>query len=434
MARNRMVDDLDVDELETHLVAQIADLAAAGLSDEEAFLVAIKRMGAIDEISRQFALEHSNRLWKQLVLAGERDPEKEPSGLIEAIIFAAMAAVAIHLPRLFLLFDEGASDVLFFRNAPLFALPFLAWYFARRHHLTRLQGILVSSPFVVAVLTVNIYPWAEDSFTEILAALHLPVALWFVVAYAYTGGQWRSHERRMDFVRFTGEWFIYYVLIALGGGVLIALTILILEPMSAGFAEVLVQWVLISGAAGAVIVAAWLVEAKKSVVENMAPVLAKVFTPLFAVMLAGSAIVYAASGLGGDFNRDLLAVFDALLVVVLGLVLYGMSAREPADTPGLFDRIQLVAVASALVLDVMVLGAMISRISDLGFTPNRVAAIGLNLLLLVNLAWAARLSVRVLRAHTTYRALEVWQMAYLPVFGLWAGAMVLVLPLVFAFG
>ena len=25
----------------------------------------------------------------------------------------------------------------------------------------------------------------------------------------------------MDFVRFTGEWFIYYVLIALGGGVLI---------------------------------------------------------------------------------------------------------------------------------------------------------------------------------------------------------------------
>ena len=56
--------------------------------------------------------------------------------------------------------------------------------------------------------------------TELLVALHLPVVLWFAVAYPYMGGTLRSHERRMDFVRFTGEWFIYYVLIALGGGVL----------------------------------------------------------------------------------------------------------------------------------------------------------------------------------------------------------------------
>ena len=72
---------------------------------------------------------------------------------------------------------------------------------------------------------VNLYPWSGDSDTEVfgtssdteaLVILCLPVALWFVVAYPYMGGAVRSHERRMDFVRFTGEWFIYYVLIALG--------------------------------------------------------------------------------------------------------------------------------------------------------------------------------------------------------------------------
>ena len=125
-----------------------------------------------------------------------------------------------------------------------------------------------------------------------------------------------------------------------------------------------------SGAAGAVIVAAWLVEAKQSVVENMAPVLTMLFTPLFAVMLTVAAITYAVSGVGGAFDRELLGVFDALLVVVLGLVLYAMSAREPSQPPGLMDRIQLVAVVSALVLDVMVLGAMVARIGDLGFTPE----------------------------------------------------------------
>ena len=137
------------------------------------------------------------------------------------------------------------------------------------------------------------------------------------------------------------------------------------------------------------IVAAWLVESKQRVVENMAPVLTMLFTPLFAVMLAGAAVVYAVTGLGDAFDRDLLSVFDALLLVVLALVLYGMSARDPSTSPNWMDGIQLVAVVSALVLDVMVLGSMIARIGDLGFTPNRTAALGLNLVLLVNLAGAA---------------------------------------------
>jgi hypothetical protein len=236
----------------------------------------------------------------------------------------------------------------------------------------------------------------------------------------------------MDFVRFTGEWFIYYVLIALGGGVLMGLTAGILEPTGVDV-ERIAEWVLPSGAAGAVIVAAWLVESKQRVIENMAPVLTMLFTPLFAVMLAAAAVVYAATGLGDAFDRDLVSVFDALLVVVLALVLYGMSARDPAESPGWMDGIQLVAVAGALLLDLMVLGTMIARIGDLGFTPNRTAAVGLNLVLLVNLAGAAWLSARFLTRRTRLHRLERWQTSYLPAFALWAAAVVVVLPLLFGF-
>jgi hypothetical protein len=165
----------------------------------------------------------------------------------------------------------------------------------------------------------------------------------------------------------------------------------------------------------------------------MAPVLGMIFTPLFAVMLAAAAVTYAATGLGDAFDRDLVSVFDALLVVVLALVLYGMSAREPSALPNWMDRIQLVAVVSALVLDVMVLGTMIARIGDLGFTPNRTAALGLNLVLLVNLAGAAWLSLRFLTGRSRLHRLERWQTSYLPVFAAWAAAVVVVLPLVFTF-
>jgi hypothetical protein len=169
------------------------------------------------------------------------------------------------------------------------------------------------------------------------------------------------------------------------------------------------------------------------VVENMAPVLTMLFTPLFAVMLTVAAATYAVSGVAGEFDRELLGVFDALMVVVLGLVLYALSAREPAGRAGLMDRVQLLAVVSALVLDVMVLGAMVARIGDLGFTPNRVAALGLNLVLLVNLAGTAWFSMRFLTGRIAFHRLERWQTSYLPVFALWTVTVVAVLPPLFAF-
>jgi hypothetical protein len=430
VARAPAVNGHDVDELEDHLRHELAELTAAGLTPDEGFLIAVKRMGDLDALSREFAREHSGRLWKQL-LATDDESARAASGWLEAFAFAAAAAVAIQVARLAAGFPDD-EPTWFARNLGLVVLPFLAAYFARGRQLDVRGWMLTAAPFVLAALVVNLYPYAADSDTETLVALHLPVVLWFAIAYPYMGGTIRSHERRMDFVRFTGEWFIYYVLIALGGGVLMGLTAGILEPTGVDVDRV-AQWILPSGAAGAVVVAAWLVESKQRVVENMAPVLTMLFTPMFAVMLACAAVVYAVTGLGGAFDRELLGVLDALLVVVLGLVLYGMSAREPSSSPGWMDRIQLVAVVGALVLDMMVLGAMIARIGDLGFTPNRTAVLGLNLVLLVNLAWAAWLSGQFLTGRTRFHRLERWQTTYLPVFALWAATVVVVLPPLFGF-
>ena len=432
VAQAQGVNGRDVDELEAHLRDQIVELDAAGLTADEAFLVGVKRMGDLDTLSREFAREHRGRLWKQLVLRGEDEPARPSSGWFEALVFALAAGVAIQVARLAAQFpDEEPAWLL--RNISLFVLPFLAGYFDRRRQLDARRWLLTAAPFVLVALVVNLYPYRAGSATELLVALHLPVVLWFAVAYPYMGAMIRSHERRMDYVRFTGEWVIYYVLIALGGGVLVLLTALILEPVGTDLPERVVEWVLPSGAAAAVIVAAWLVEAKQRVVENMAPVLTMLFTPLFAVMLTVAAATYAVSGVAGAFDRELLTVFDALLVVVLGLVLYAMTAREPSRPAELMDRVQLLAVASALVLDAMVLGAMVARIGDLGLTPNRAAALGLNLVLLVNLARAAWLSMRFLTGRIAFHRLERWQTAYLPIFALWAATVVAVLPPLFAF-
>ncbi len=64
---------------------------------------------------------------------------------------------------------------------------------------------------------------------------------------------------------------------------------------------------------GAVIVGSWLVEAKQSVIENMAPVLTRLFTPLFTVVLLVFLATMAWTGSPIDVEREVLIAFDLLL-------------------------------------------------------------------------------------------------------------------------
>jgi hypothetical protein len=193
------------------------------------------------------------------------------------------------------------------------------------------------------------------------------------------------------------------------------------------------SWIVPCGIAGATLVATWLVEAKQSVIENMAPVLTRIFAPLFGLLLLVFIVTMAWTGRDIDVAREVLIAFDLLLVVVIALLLYSISARDFLAPPGLFDWIQLTLVGTALVVDVLALWAIASRISEFGFTPNRVAALGENVVLLVNLAGSAILYARFLRGALAFSRLCDWQTTYLYVIAAWAAVVAFLFPLVFRF-
>lgn len=435
LRRRQAVHSADVEELEDHLRSQIDALLKAGLDEEEAFFVAVKRMGGQDALAREFAIEYSERLWKQLVASpgSVASPPAERRDAAAAVGLAIAAAVAVKVPELFgLRFLEPLADTGFYmRNLGLFVLPFLAVFFALKRGLPRSGWLWLAVTFAVGGLAANLWPFIEDSHTEALTAIHLPIALWLMLCYAYTGGRWRRPEQRMNYVRFSGEWFIYYTLIALGGGALMGLTNFIFEAIGLDAERALVGWVMPCGAMGAVIIGAWLVEHKQSVIENMAPVLTWIFTPLFTALLLVFVAAMIWTGHPISVERDVLIGFDLLLVVVLGLLLYAISARDPQAPPGRFDILQLVLVACALIVDVLALWAMAARISEFGFSPNRTAALGLNLLLLVNLAWSAVLYARFIGRRVPFTRLERWQTAYLPAFAVWAWFVTALFPVIF---
>lgn len=435
LRRRQAIQPVDIAELEDHLREQVAMLEDKGLSTDEAFLVAVKRMGNLDALSREFAREHSGRLWKQLVVAPSESEASRRAPRLEAVVALALAigaALLFKLPALFG-FDVERDWMLYARNIAFFVLPLLAAFFAWKRGLGVGMRVVLGAAFVVAGVFANIYPAGVPGHTFRLSVFHLPIALWFVIGLAYAGKRWREVAGRMDFIRFSGELFIYYALIALGGGVLMGL-------MGATFAAIGIKvdhfyghWLVPCGALGAIIVASWLVEAKQSVIENMAPVLTTLFSPLFtAVLLAFlGAVIWTGRGL--DIDRNMLVAFDLLLAMVLGLLLYSISARDPRLPAGPFDVLQVVLVASALLVDAFALGAIATRINEFGFTPNRVAALGENVILLGNLAWSAVLYVRFLRGRASFADLERWQTDYIPVYAAWAAVVVIVFPPLFRY-
>ena len=444
LQRRRTIEPVDVEELEDHLRSEISELGAAGLSDDESFLIAIKRIGGVNELSREFARERSSRLWKQLVLAGDTVRERSSfaySELITMAAFAVTAALAFKAPALFgvdpfretLPGTNAGAESFYMRNASLLVLPFLIGFLAWKRELPVRVIVGLGAVFAAAAILVNAFPFDRGGHTEVLAAIHLPIALWLVAGVAYLGGAWQSDAPRMDFVRFTGEWFIYYTLIALGGGVLTGLTLGVFQAIQIDLEPIVTGWVLPCGAVGAVVVVAWLVEAKQSVIENMAPVLTSVFTPLFAVMLVAAVVSMVVTGNVIDAERDVLILLDLLLVLVLGLVLYSFSARDSDARPNLMDGVQLVLVVSALLIDVLALVAILSRITEFGFTPNRTAGLGLNVVLLANLLWSAWLLLAFLRGRRPFTDLERWQTTYIPVYLIWTAIVVVVFPPLFSF-
>ncbi|MFC9894284.1 hypothetical protein ACFVMC_11375 [Nocardia sp. NPDC127579] len=418
--------------LDARLRSGIEELTATGLRPDESFLVALKRLAAEDGRAHEFARTHSARLWRELVLSDRAERTGDRRALLTMLVCAVAAAIAIKLPAL-LGADLDDHGEFYLRNLALFTLAPLALYFGLRRAVSVTTGLVLTALFLLGAVAANVYALDTDSQSLALTAIHLPVALWLVAGVAYAGGDWRSHERRMDFIRFTGGWVVYLVLIYLGGGVLTAITAGTFDAIGIEVETFVGEWLAPCGAVAAIVVAAWLVETRQGVIETIAPMLTRIFTPLFTVVLLALLAGFGLSSTGVEVDRDVLILFDLLLVVILGLLLYSISAVDRPERPTLFDRLQLALVVSALLVDVLVLATLTLRITEYGSSPNKVAALGENLILLTNLAWSAWLLFGFLRGRMPFARLERWQSGYLVVYAAWAWIVILAFPPLFGF-
>jgi hypothetical protein len=325
------------------------------------------------------------------------------------------------------------ADHFFMRNIGLVGFPMLLVYFLWKQKTTINQLLVPLVAVILSALYINFLPNNPASNSIVLACIHLPVFLWTLLGYSFAGGNWKSHAQRIDFLRFNGDFAVMSALLVLAGILFTGITIGLFELIGLHIQEFYAKNIAVWGLSGIPILSAYLVVNNPQLVNKISPVIARIFTPLVFITLLVFlvAIIYTGKNVYND--RNFLLLFNGLLIAVMAIILFSVS-EATKKTEGKLNLLVLFGLSLlTIILNGIALSAIAFRLSEFGITPNRIAVLGANLLIFVNLLFVAYQLFRILKGKAEVQQLENSIVVLLPVYGIWSVLVTFLFPLLFSF-
>lgn len=351
------------------------------------------------------------------------------SELIFVIVASFIAGLIAKIP----MFRDISEEYFYPRNLAFVVFPFLIAYFLWRQKNWTKKLITVSCALLIAALYINLLPDDPRSDTLILACIHLPLFLWAVLGYTFVGDKLKNYQRRLDFLRYNGELVVMTTIILISGGIMTAITLGLFELIDLNIEEFYFQNIVVFGLAAAPLVGTYLVQNNPQLVGKVSPVIAKVFTPLVLVTLVTYLCAVIWTGKDPYNDREFLLIFNILLVAVMAIIFFSIAetAKNPKNKIGtvLLFCLSLVTV----IVNGIALSAIVFRISEWGITPNRLAVLGSNILILINLLMVLYRLFRTVFNKAPIENVEKSIATFLPVYSIWTIIVTFLFPVLFGF-
>lgn len=328
--------------------------------------------------------------------------------------------------------DSFATEQAIFGNIGFVFFPFLWTYFMRFRRPDWKWVIILGIFIASSVLYINVIPY-EDSQSFYIAALFLPFILWFIWMLFYLERDWKSADGRIEFLKFNGELVIVSVIILIGGMVLCGVIFFLFLAIDIDVADFLLNWIVIFGVTATPLVAAEIVRSRIRNEQYFAPILAKIFSPLFTISLFIFLLFMIGSGKNPYQDRDFLIIFNGVMILILAVLVFIITEKSNDDKIRLQDYLNTVLMAVTVMIGLTSVSAMIFRIGSYGITPNKLMTAGTNLIILVHLIGLLILNIRYLLKKGPISDVKQWLVNYLPVYAGWAVFCVFILPLIFKF-
>ena len=345
------------------------------------------------------------------------------------LIAALIAGFLAKFPAIFSIDEEFFYP----RNMGFVALSFVTAYFAWKNQLKAKPLGILAGITAIALLYINSLPDNVESDTLTLACMHLPLLLWAVLGYSYIHGNLNFLPGRLDFLRFNGDAVIMGAVLFLSGLLLSGITIGLFSLIGIQIEKFYMEWIAVFGLASAPLVASHLTQTNPQLVNKVPPIIAKIFSPLVLIMLLIylGAIVY--SGKDPYNDREFLLLFNMLLIGVMALIFFSVAESSAEGKIDWSTKILAALSLVTVIVNLIALSAIVFRISEWGFTPNRTAVLGINLLMLVHLILVCKDLLRTVGGKTQLQEVGFTIAKYLPIYVVWTAIVVFLFPILFGF-
>jgi hypothetical protein len=349
--------------------------------------------------------------------------------LVIVIVFALLAGLIASIPNI-----TGIDNEKFlFRNISFIVFPLLSAYFIWKQKLVFKQYLFPLLAFIIAAVYINLLPTNKESSSIMLAFIHMPIFLWTIFGYSFLGVNIKSSQSRIGFLRYNGDLVVISGILLLSTVLFSAITVNLFDLIGINIEIFYFQNIMIWGIAAIPIVATYLMQTNAQLINKVSPIIAKIFTPLVFInlLIYLSAMVYTKKYPYQD--RNVLLLFNVLLMGVMALILFSIAEAGKA-TKNKFSLIVLFGLSAlTLIVNAIALSAIIYRINEFGFSANRIAVLGGNLLIFINLVLVSYKLFLTSFKNGTIEEIEESIAGYLPVYAIWTGLITFLVPLLFQF-
>ena len=342
-------------------------------------------------------------------------------------ILAAIVAVVAILPN-FIIVEQ---DVFYVKNIGFIVFPALMVYFVWKQQQPTKRLIAPLSISLISIVYINLLPVLANSDSVNQAFFHMPLFLWVIFGYIFIGGDLSSTGKKINFLRFNGDLLVLCGLMLIAGGIFTAITINLFEVLKVNIENIFLNYIMAAALSIVPLFASFLIQNNNHLVNKISPVIARIFTPLVTITLFIYLVAIFFKGTYPTANRDYLLLFNVLLIAVMALILFSLSEVTKNTQQKSTHLILWVLSVLAIVVNGIALWSILFRISDFGFSPNRLAVLGSDILILVNLLLVSFNLIKVIKGRVEVEKVESSIALFLPLYLLWTAFVVFGFPFLF---
>jgi hypothetical protein len=360
----------------------------------------------------------------------ENSVKARKTDILLLILTCIVTGILIKIPNLF---NIKLTDFLFYeKNAGLIVLFGLSAYSFLTKKFYKTKHLIISiSIFIISALFINLLPSNRDSQSINLAYIHLPIMIWCLYGLIFIEFDTKDKLKRIDYIKYNGDVAILGALILIAGGLLAGVTLGLFTAIDLKIEEFYFEYIGIWGLASAPIVATYIIRNYPHITNRIAPIIANIFSPLVLITLIIYLISILVTGKDPYNDRDFLIVFNMMLLGVMAIVVFSISETSIYKKQHFSEMTLFVLSIISLIIDLVALSAIIYRLGEYGFTPNRIAVLGSNLLIFGNLVLIMIDLFKVNFKNKELNQVEMTISGYLPIYAIWTIFVVFGLPIIF---